>query len=156
MARAKKKRNGDSDGRREEAGRERESYPRRSSGLKETINVPRTQWRTNGPLSGPMRETSVPAASRSLAHLRQIYSPRLCFAHVRTKVHGGARSGGDGDDDVAAIRLRSIGGALLPSRQIYRGARRGERLGYVRYVRIHKMTSQRHSTGCVDISPVKG
>jgi hypothetical protein len=35
-----------------ERERERESYPRRSSGLKETINVPRTQWRTNGPLSG--------------------------------------------------------------------------------------------------------
>lgn len=30
-----------------------DSYPRRSSGFKETINAPEIQWRTNGPLSGP-------------------------------------------------------------------------------------------------------
>lgn len=58
-------------------GKEGESYPRRSSGLKETINVPRTQWRTNGPLSGSVRAASVPAASLSVSSppLDKIFSP---------------------------------------------------------------------------------
>lgn len=58
-------------------GREGESYPRRSSGLKETINVLRTQWRTNGPLSGSVRAASVPAASLSVSSppLDKIFSP---------------------------------------------------------------------------------
>lgn len=44
----------------EKGERGRESYPRRSSGLKETINVPRTQWRTNGPLSGVREKRASP------------------------------------------------------------------------------------------------
>ncbi|KAG7188990.1 hypothetical protein KM043_008587 [Ampulex compressa] len=50
-----------------------DSYPRRSSGFKETINVPRTQWRTNGPLSGPYE---------SQVSLRSLRSEA-----TRTKVH---------------------------------------------------------------------
>lgn len=47
-----------------------ESYPRRSSGLKETINVPRTmanEWS----IVRAVREASVPAEPRSLLHLER-------------------------------------------------------------------------------------
>lgn len=53
------------------------SYPRRSSGFKETINVLGIQWRTNGPLSGP-REKRV-----SLQRLGHFFS----VLPTSTKVH---------------------------------------------------------------------
>lgn len=60
-----------------------ESYPRRSSGLKETINVPRTQWRTNGPLSGPCEQRVSP--QRLSLGLLSSPRERYVFAFVKVR-----------------------------------------------------------------------